>query len=117
MNYLYRAQNYLNSVVSIAESLVEIATNDELKTNAEVRYKITEMLLQLERDADDFVIDMELDAEYPLAVITNNRRFFDINTRLIKCLEKIQLQGYRFDKFIKTLKLENETLKRECDFL
>ena len=63
MNYLYRAQNYLNSVVSIAESLVEIATNDELKTNAEVRYKITEMLLQLERDADDFVIDMELDAE------------------------------------------------------
>lgn len=116
MNYLYRAQNYLNSVVSIAESLVEIATNDEL-TNAEVRYKITEMLIQLERDADDFVIDMEFDAEYPLAVITNNRRFFDINTRLIKCLEKIQLQGYHFDHVITALKLENETLKRECDFL
>ncbi len=63
MNYLYRAQNYLKSVVSIDESLMEIATNDELKTNAEVRYKITEMLLRLERDADDFVIDMELDAE------------------------------------------------------
>ena len=117
MNYLYRAQNYLNSVVSIAESLVEIATNDELKTSAEIRYKITEMLIQLERDADDFVIDLVLVAEYPIAVITNNRRFFDINTRLIKCLEKIQLQGYHFENVISTLKLENETLERECNFL
>ena len=113
MNYLCRASAYLNSVTSTVNSLCGMVLSNELQNNVEAQYKIIITLIELEQATADFIIDMELDAELPQAVTISKRKFININERLIKHLEKIQLQGYHFDETITTLKLENETLKEE----
>ncbi|MDE7105472.1 MAG: hypothetical protein K2O36_06285 [Ruminococcus sp.] len=118
MNYLCRASAYLNSVTSSVNTLCGMVLSDELKDNIEAQYKITITLIELEQATSEFILGMELDAELPHAVVRSKRKFMNINERLIKHLEeKIQLQGYHFDKLITTLKLENATLKEEIDFL
>ena len=117
MNFLCKAQTYLNSVVSTVNSLAGIAMSDELRDNAEAQYKTVRTLIELEQATADFITGMELDAELPQSVAISKRKFMNINERLIKHLEKIQLQGYRFDELITTLKLENATLKEEINFL
>lgn len=91
--------------------------SDELSVNTEAQYKIAITLIELEQATSDFIIDMELDAELPQAVSISKRKFMGINERLIKHLEKIQLQGYNFSELITTLKLENSTLEKEILFL
>ncbi len=117
MNFLCKAQTYLNSIVSTVNSLCGIAMSDELKDNSEAQYKVIRTLIELEQDTSEFIIDMELDAELPQSVAISKRKFMNINERLIKHLEKIQLQGYHFENVISTLKLENETLEKEIHFL
>jgi len=116
MNFLCKAQAYMNSVVSTVNSLAGIAMSDELKGNIEAQYKTVRTLMELEQATADFITDMELDAELPQAVSISKHKFMNINERLIKHLEKIQLQGYHFDTVISTLKLENDTLKEESNF-
>ena len=117
MQFLFKAQAYLNSVVSTVNSLAGMVMSDELKSNVDAQYKITVELLELEQATSEFIIGMELDAELPNAVRISKQKFMNINERLIKHLEKIQLQGYHFENAITTLKLETETLKEECNFL
>lgn len=117
MNFLCKAQTYLNSVTSTVNSLCGMALSDELRGNVETQYKIAVELLELEQATADFIDGMELDSEIPNAVIISKRKFININERLIKHLEKIQLQGYHFEDVINTLKLETETLEKETDFL
>ena len=117
MNFLCKAQAYLNSVATIVNSLANIAMSDELEDSVDAQHKIIRTLTELEQTTAEFITGIELDAELPNAVRISKQKFVNINERLIKHLEKIQLQGYHFDELIHTLKLENETLKRECDFL
>ena len=117
MNFLCKTQAYLRSIVSTVNSLAGIVMSNEMQGNFESQFKVIRTLIQLEQDTAVFIIGMELDAELPNAVKISKQKFANINSRLIKHLEKIQLQGYHFDELIHTLKLENETLKRECDFL
>ncbi len=117
MSYLRRANAYLSSLVTAVNSLAEIATSDELKESVGMQYKIIVELLELERETSDFILEAELDAEFPNAVATSKQKFVNINERLITHLEKIQLQGYYFNELIHTLKLENDTLKKEIRFL
>ncbi|MCM1316526.1 MAG: hypothetical protein NC244_14280 [Alistipes senegalensis] len=117
MNFLCKAQAYLNSVTSTVNSLAGIVMSDELNDNIEAQYKTVMMLIELEQSTSEFISDVGLDREIPQSVSISKRKFIDINTRLIKHLEKIQLQGYHFEAVISTLKLENETLKEECHFL
>ncbi len=117
MNFLCKAQAYLNSVISTVNSLAGMVVSDELKGNVEAQYKIAITLIELEQATADFITDMELDAELPNAVAISKRKFININERLIKHSEKIQLQGYRFEELISTLKLENETLNKEINFI
>ncbi len=117
MNCLCKAGIYLNSVTSTVNSLAGMVLSDELRDNVETQYRIVVELLELEQATADFITDMELDAELPQAVAISKRKFISINEHLIKHAEKIQLQGYRFDKLITTLKLENDTLKKEVEFL
>lgn len=91
--------------------------SDELQNNIEAQYKITITLIELEQATADFVAETELDSELPQVVLISKRKFIGINKRLIKYLEKIQLQGYHFEDVITTLKLENDTLKEEVNFL
>ncbi len=91
--------------------------SSELHGNVESQYKITVELLELEQATSEFITGMELDAELPDTVRISKQKFMNINERLIKYLEKIQLQGYHFDHVISTLKLENSTLKEETHFL
>ena len=113
MNYLCRTQAYLKSVTATVNALCGMIMSDELQNNIETQYKIAVELLELEQATSDFILGMELDVKLPNAVSINKRKFISINERLIKHLEKIQLQGWHFDKLISTLKLENETLKEE----
>ena len=113
MNYLCRAGAYLNSVTSAVNSLCSMILSDKLQDNIEVQYKIAVELLELEQATADFINGTELDAELLQAVSISKRKFIGINEHLIKHLEKIQLQGYRFEELITTLKLETETLKEE----
>ena len=117
MNFLCKAQAYLNSIVSTVSSLAGMVMSDELQSNIETQYKITVELLELEQATSEFIAGMELDAELPNAVRISKQKFMNINERLVKHLEKIQLQGYHFDELITTLKLENATLKEEMHFL
>ncbi len=117
MNFLCKAQAYMNSVVSTVNSLAGMAMSDELKGNIEAQYKTVRTLMELEQTTAEFITVMELDAELPNAVRINKQKFVNINSRLIKHLEKIQLQGYHFEELISTLKLENDTLKEEIRFL
>lgn len=113
MNFLCKAQTYLNSVVSTVNSLAGIAMSDELKDNADAQYKVIRTLIELEQDTSEFITSMELDAELPQSVKISKRKFVNINERMIKHSEKIQLQGYHMEQLISTLKLENATLKEE----
>ncbi|MDE6538788.1 MAG: hypothetical protein K2K66_01235 [Ruminococcus sp.] len=117
MNFLCKAQAYLKSVTSTVNSLAGIVMSDELNDNIEAQYKTVRTLIELEQSTSEFISGVGLDSEIPQSVSISKRKFIDINTRLIKHLEKIQLQGYHFDELISTLKLENETLKEECNFL
>lgn len=117
MNFLCKAQAYLNSVVSTVNSLAGIVMSDELKNNIEAQYKTVKMLIELEQSTSEFISGVGLDSELPQSVKISKQKFMNINERLIKHLEKIQLQGYHFDNVITTLKLENKTLKEECHFL
>ncbi|MDE6540025.1 MAG: hypothetical protein K2K66_07525 [Ruminococcus sp.] len=117
MNFLCKAQAYLNSVVSTVNSLAGMVMSDELQYNIEMQYKITVELLELEQATSEFISEIGLDSELPQSVKISKQKFVNINERLIKHLEKIQLQGYHFEKLISTLKLENDTLKEEIHFL
>jgi len=117
MNFLCKAQAYLNSMTATVNSLAGMAMSDELRGNIEAQYKTVRTFMELEQATAEFITVMELDAELPQAVSVSKRKFMSINERLIKHLEKIQLQGYHFEAVISTLKLENATLKEECNFL
>ena len=117
MNFLCKAQAYLNSVVSTVNSLAGLAMSDELRDNIDAQYKVIRMVMEWEQTTAEFITVMELDAELPNAVRISKQKFVNINERLIKHSEKIQLQGYHFEHVISTLKLENETLEKEIHFL
>ena len=117
MNFLCKAQAYLNSVATIVNSLANIAMSDELEDSVDAQYKVIRMAMEWEQTTAEFITVMELDAELPNAVRISKQKFININDRLIKHLEKIQLQGYHFEELITTLKLENTTLKEEICFL
>ena len=117
MNFLCKAQAYLNNIVSTVNSLAGMVMSDELQGNIETQYKIIVELFELEQATAEFITGMELDAELPNAIRISKQKFMNINERLIKHLEKIQLQGYHFSELITTLKLENATLEKEIHFL
>ncbi|MDE5835344.1 MAG: hypothetical protein K2H26_07485 [Ruminococcus sp.] len=117
MNFLCKAQAYLNSVVSTVNSLAGIVMSNELRNNLEAQYKTVRTLVELEQSTSEFISEIGLDSELPQAVAISKRKFININERLIKHLEKIQSQGYHFEQLISTLKLENETLEKETHFL
>lgn len=117
MNFLCKAQAYLRSVTTTVNSLAGMVMSDELRGNVEAQYKITVTLVEFEQEISEFISETGLDSELPQAVSISKRKVMNINERLIKHLEKIQLQGYNFDELIHTLKLENDTLKEEVNFL
>ena len=117
MNFLCKAQAYLNNVTSAVNSLAGMVMSDELRENIDAQYKIIRTLTELEQSTSEFISEVGLDSEIPQFVKISKRKFVSINERLIKHLEKIQLQGYHFDNVISTLKLENATLKEEILYL
>ncbi|MDE6091921.1 MAG: hypothetical protein K2G14_02355 [Ruminococcus sp.] len=117
MNFLCRVSVYLNSVVSMVNSLAGIAMCDKLCDNVDVQYRTIRTLVEYEQSVSEFISGIGLDRELPQAVSTCKRKFVNINERLIKHLEKIQLQGYNFSELIHTLKLENNTLGEEINSL
>ncbi|MDE6781617.1 MAG: hypothetical protein K2J40_09180 [Ruminococcus sp.] len=79
--------------------------------------KQAEKIIELEQSTSEFISDVGLESEIPHSVKISKQKFANINECLIKHLEKIQLQGYHFEAVITTLKLENDTLKEESNFL
>ena len=117
MNLICRTQAYLKSVSATVNALSGMICSDELKGNAEVQYKIAIAMIELEQATADFIVGTELDSVASQSVAVSKRRFVSSNERVIAHLEKIQLQGYNFDELLTALKLENDTLKKETEFL
>lgn len=118
MNFLCRTQAYLKSVSATVNALSGMICSDELKGNAEAQYKIAIAMIELEQATADFIVGTELDSVASQSVAVSKRRFISSNERVIKHLEeKIQLQGYNFRELLTALKLENDTLKKETEFL
>lgn len=118
MNFLCKAQAYLNSVTATVNSLCGMILSDELRNNVEAQYKITVTLVELEQATADFIDGTGLNSELPNTVRISKCKFTRINEKLIKHAEKIQSQnGVNFDKVITALKLENDTLEKETHFL
>ena len=114
MNLICRTQAYLKSVSATVNALSGMICSDELKGNAETQYKIAIAMIELEQATADFIVGTELDSVASQSVAVSKRRFISSNKRVIKYLEeKIQFQGYHFEELITTLKLENESLKKE----
>ena len=118
MNFLCRMQTYLKSISATVNALSGMVCSDELKGNAEIQYKTVLTMLNLEKATADFIADTELDSVALQSVAISKKRFISSNERVIKHLEeKIQFQGYHFGELITALKLENDTLKKEIEFL
>lgn len=117
MNFLCKAQAYLNSVATTVNSLAGMVMSNELRENIDAQYKIIRTLTELEQSTSEFISGVGLDSEIPQFAKISKRKFVSINERIIKHLEKIQLQGYNFEGLIHTLKLENDTLREEIRFL
>ena len=118
MNFLCRMQTYLKSISTTVNALSGMVCSDELKDSTEIQYKTALTMIELEKATADFIADTELDSIASQSVTISKKRFISSNERVIKCLEeKIQLQGCHFEELITTLKLENDTLKKEIEFL
>ena len=117
MNFLCKAQTYLNSVTTTVNSLAGIAMSDEIRDNINAQYKVIRMAMEWKQTTAEFILEIGLDSEIPQSVKISKQKFISINEQLIKHLEKIQLLGYNMEQLITTLKLENETLEKETHFL
>ena len=92
MNFLCKAQSYLNSVVLTVNSLSGMVMSDKLKGNTEIQYKIIVTIIEFEKEISGFINDMKLDEELPQIVLISKRKFININNRLISHLEKISFR-------------------------
>lgn len=110
MDFNHEAFGYLTKISTAVLSLSNM-TGCDLKPEAV--HKITITMLELEQSTADFITDMNISAA---GVKVCRARFIRANQTAIRHLEKIQLQGYRFDELISSLKLEIETLNKELDF-
>ena len=117
MNLICRTQAYLKSVSATVNALCGMICSDELKGNAETQYKIAIAMIELEHATADFIVGTGLDSVASQSVAVSKRRFISSNERVIRHLEKIQLQGYNFSELTTALKLENATLKEEVNFI
>ena len=118
MNLICRTEAYLKSVSATVNTLSGMICSNELKSNTETQYKIAIVMIELEQATADFIVGTELDSIASQSVTISKKRFISSNERVIKCLEeKIQFQGCHFEELITTLKLENDTLKKEIEFL
>ena len=86
MNFLCKAQAYLNSVVSTVNSLAGMVRSNELQYNIETQYKIIVELIELEQTTSEFISEIGLDSELPHSVRISKQKFMNINERLIKHL-------------------------------
>lgn len=86
-------------------------TGCDLKPEAVRKIVIT--MKELEESTASFIADMGISAA---GAKVCRETFIHANKIAIRHLEKIQLQGYRFDELISSLKLENDTLRKELNF-
>lgn len=117
MDLTCKVQSYLSGASAIVDSLSEMVCCKELENCSEVMHKIIITMLEFEQSTADFISDMELNRISMHSVVLNKRCFIKSNERIIRHLEKIQLQGYNFDELTTALKLEIQTLMKEIDFL
>ena len=118
MNFLCRMQTYLKSISATVNALSGMVCSDELKNSTEMQYKTALTMIELEKATADFIADTELNSIALQSIAISKKRFISSNERVIKHLEeKIQFQGYHFGELITALKLENDTLKKEIEFL
>lgn len=110
-------QSYLLGISFAVDSFSKIVCCKELEENVEILHKIIVTTLEFERFSADFINEMELSSIAPENVAESKRCFVRSNEKIIKHLEKIQLQGYNFSELTTSLKLEIETLTKEINFL
>lgn len=110
MDFTHNASVYLTRISTAVLALSNM-TGCDLKPEAVCKIVIT--MRELEESTASFIVDMGISAAEAKVC---RETFIHANEIAIRHLEKIQLQGYRFDELISSLKLEIETLNKELDF-
>lgn len=105
---------YLKAISRAVSTIAALIASGDL--DVELTVTSLKELSEIEQSAADFT--NELKSETVTDEIAESKKsFIESNELVIAYLEKIQSQGYNFDEFATTLKLENSTLKEEIDFL
>ena len=99
------------AVSTIAAMIASGNLDDELTVTS------LKELSEIEQSAADFISELDPEPITTDRILESKKSFITSNELVIAYLEKIQSQGLNFEEFSTALKLENETLKEEIDFL
>lgn len=110
MDFNHNASVYLTRISTAVLALSNM-TGCDLKPEAMRKIVIT--MKELEESTASFIVDMGIPAAEAKVC---RETFIHANEIAIRHLEKIQFQGLNFDELITSLKLENDTLKKELTF-
>ena len=106
---------YLRAISKAVSTIATLITSGDLDT--ELTVTSLKELSEIEQSAADFISELDPEPINTDRIAESKKSFIESNELVIAYLEKIQSQGLNFDEFVTALKLENDTLKEEIDFL
>ena len=102
---------YLNSNVKALTALSLIICSDEYSDVDNSKIKMIEIIIDSENDMLDFIDSFGIVETDVFTVNSCLGKLLKINKQILGYTEKLQSQGYKLDKVITTLKLENQNIK------
>ena len=105
---------YLKAISRAVSTIAALIASGDL--DVELTVTSLKELSEIEQSAADFINELEPETVTD-EIAESKKSFIESNELVIAYLEKIQSQGYNFAEFVTALKLENQTLKEEIDFL
>ena len=104
---------YLNSNIKALAALAEIIRSSEQAESAELKFQMIDIIIESENSMLDFIDSFGIAETDVFTVNSCLRKLLKLNTGILGYTENLQLQGYKLDKVITALKLENQNIKSE----
>ena len=103
-------QVYLKSNVKAVGAIAVIAGYDS-EIDIDVRIRLIDAVIDSEENILDFIDSFSIAERDDFTVNYSLRKLVRINDEILLNITKLQLQGYKLDKVIHALKLENSNIK------
>ena len=104
---------YLNSNIRALTALAEIVCSSEQAESAELKFQMIDIIIESENDMIDFIDSFGIAEADSFTAGSCLRKLLKINGEILGYTENLQLHGYKLDKVITALKLENQNIKSE----